>query len=49
MEPIIITVDTQIASGQLLIFAIYIHTETDISKSLNMPAILAHTVLIFHR
>ena len=33
IEPRVITVDTQIASGHLSIFVIYLHIENDISKS----------------
>ena len=38
------TVDIKIASGYLSIFAIYLHIETDISKSLKVPAILFDTL-----
>ena len=39
IEPRVITVNTQIASGELIIFAIYLHIETGIWKSINVPAI----------
>ena len=44
IEPRVITVDTQIASGHLNIFAIYLHIETGISKSYKVPAILFGTI-----
>ena len=39
-----ITVDTQIASGHLSIFAIYLRIDTGISKSFKVPAILFGTL-----
>ena len=43
LEPRIITVDTQNASGHLVIFPFYIHIETD-SRSFKVPAILLGTL-----
>ena len=49
IEPGIITVDTQIASGHLIILAIYLHIETGISKFFKMSAILSgHSMVMFH-
>ena len=44
IEPRVITVDTQIASGHLSIFAVYLHIETGISESFKVPAILFGTL-----
>ena len=40
----VITVDTQIASGHLSIFTIYLHIETGMLKSYKVPAILFGTL-----
>ena len=37
IEPRVVTVHTQIASGHLSIFVIYLHIDTDISKSFKVP------------
>ena len=44
IEPREIAVDTQIASGHLVIFAIYLYIETGILKSFKVPAILFGTL-----
>ena len=44
IEPREITVDTQIALGHVSIFAIYLHIETNISKSFKVIAILFGTI-----
>ena len=43
-DPRVITVDTRIAPGHVIIFAIYTHTETNISKSFKVSAILFGTL-----
>ena len=40
----VITIDTQMASGHLRIFAIYLHIETGISKSFKLLAIIVSTL-----
>ena len=44
IELSVITVDTQIAPGHLIISVIYLHIETRISKSFGEPAILFGTL-----
>ena len=44
LQSIEITVNTQIAPGHVVIFAIYLHSENGIWKSLEMPAILFGTL-----
>ena len=44
IEPRVITVHTQIAAGHLIIFAIYLHIETGITTSFEVPVILFGTL-----
>ena len=44
IEPRVLTVDAQIASWHLIIFAIYLHIETGISKSFEVPVFLFGTL-----
>ena len=44
VQPRVITVDTQISSGHLIIFAVYLHIKTSIFKSLEVPDILFGTI-----
>ena len=44
IEHRVITSDTQLASGHLIIFAIYLPVETGISRSFEVPAILFDTL-----
>ena len=49
IEPGVLTVDAQIVSWHLIIFAIYLHIETGISKSFKVPVFLfGHSIVIFY-